>query len=174
MAVYFPDNNVMFIHFPKTGGCAFYSMIQEQKMDHVNVGDQHDTIDMLGKHYWYHKPKVFLLSREKESWFRSFHIWRCRNPEDNVYAGINDKWQPAWVLEDLFDRDYKTFRENVEKVYPKYYDHIQIKYYAHPTFDMNVLPFEDFSISYKIIFDAIGNHKPIEWFDGFPKINSAK
>ena len=171
MAVYFPESNILYIHFPKTGGLSFYKVLYHSKIVYEDQGFQHDTVDMLGKRFFINKPKVVVFSREKFSWFESYHRWRSRNIAKFDLPGSNENWHPKWAIEELYDPDFNTFMSNVEMIYPQYYEHLCDRYYNPPTFDMTIYPFEDFENSYKDLFDKLGYEID---FENYPKSNTTR
>lgn len=176
MAIYFRKINTVYIHFPRTGGVSLYSMLKDHKIGGETKGYQHSPVDMLGKEVWINKPKVWIFSREEESWFRSYWEWRDRNKNDDYRLPGEDAehWHPKWVLEDLFDRDYEQFMRNIKAQFPGYYKNLCMRYYEHPTFNIQIFKFEDLAESWQQMFAELGIDKPLEYFQKYPRLNSAK
>ena len=171
MAVYFPESNILYIHFPKTGGISFYKELSNSNLVYENCGYQHDTVDLLGKRFFINKPKVVVFSREKRDWFKSYHRWRSLNKTEFELPGGNENWHPKWVLEEMFDFDFNKFMSNVQNIYSEYYENLCNRYYNHPTFDMTIYPFEDFEKSYTDLFNRLGHEID---FKNYPKSNATK
>ena len=174
MAVYFRRQNILFTHVPKTGGCFIYQILRKEKarIEKEGVGYQHSPVWLCGKEVFFKQPHVILFEREKESWFKSYHRWRQKGRDTDIPGEPCDLWHPNWKLENIWDRDYDTFRQRVDDHYSDYHEQM-MSWYKDWQFQMTVLPFEDFDRSMAKFFDLLGYKFPQRYFKRIGKVNAS-
>jgi len=120
------NNNMMFIHIPKTGGNWITEVLKINNLINRALPEKHDTPEIIKSKYPNINPiKKFCFIRNPITWYESWFQYATMK---NWRNWGKHKWHPCKRLNGLGDKAFNKFIENVIKHCPSYLSNLYSLY----------------------------------------------
>ncbi len=132
------QNNLLFLHIPKTGGNWVTAVLRSMGLIKQRIGHKHATFNQLPKSFvntFLEKDnaRVFCFIRHPLSWYESWFKYMTQ-PSRNWRAwGSCHEWHPCRPLNGLGDADFNRFMHNVLRQEPGFVTRLYDSYIQRPS-----------------------------------------